>query len=240
MVSLEAPTSCQHSAFRWEVHGGSDFETIFPVSFRKKILGNSHHTFPHFFQMNLSHSKSVVSFSKTEGILSEALLSACLLSRLGDVFGAERRCKIMNLHLFCQGCTRKIANKFNLCFTSSPLPPFAISMLIYNRENRCLLQYRLFLRWTGTFHFGWHSIQLFIYFCWWTHGYSRHAHVETSLTKSSVYPPFIPYVVSEKKSGQIRIISVTPAWNDHLHDFLPFSLSSLPPLHCWIYKMPVV
>lgn len=146
MVSLEAPTSCQHSAFRWEVHGGSDFETIFPVSFRKKILGNSHHTFPHFFQMNLSHSKSVVSFSKTEGILSEALLSACLLSRLGDVFGAERRCKIMNLHLFCQGCTRKIANKFNLCFTSSPLPPFAISMLIYNRENRCLLQYRLFLR----------------------------------------------------------------------------------------------
>lgn len=122
--------------------------------------------FPCFFQMNLSHSKSVVSFTKTEGILFEALLSDCILSRRADAVGVEGRCKIMNLHLFCQGGTSKIANQFNFCFTVSPLPLFPISMLSYIRENRCQLQQRFSLELIGTFRIGWHNISFFIYFCW--------------------------------------------------------------------------
>lgn len=138
-----------------------------------------------FFQMNLSCFKSVVSFSNTEGILFEALLLACLLSRPGHIVGVEGRCKTMNLHLFHQGYTSKTANSFSLCFTASPLPLFSISMLSYNRENRCLLQYRLSLELIGTFHIGWHSIEFFTCFCWWIPGYSCHPNVETSLTKSA-------------------------------------------------------
>lgn len=140
--------------------------------------------FPCFFQMNLSPSKSVVSFSETEGILFEALLSACLLSRLVDVFGVEGRCKIMNFRLFYQGCTNRLQTGL-ICFIVSPLPLFFILMLSCNRENRCLLQYRFSLELIRTFHIGWHSIQFFIYFCCWIRGYSHYPNAETSLTKSS-------------------------------------------------------
>lgn len=129
-----------------------------------KQLVTGYFGFPRFFQMSLSCFKSVISFANTEGKLTEGLLSACLLSRLGGVFGVEGRCQIMKLHLFCQGCTNEIANRFNLSFTASPLPLFSIPVLTHNRENIHLPQHGLSLELIVTFHIGWHSTQFFIYF----------------------------------------------------------------------------
>lgn len=67
---------------------------------------------------------------------------------------------------FCQGYTKKIANRFNLSFTTSPLPLFSIPVLSHNRENIHLLQHGLSLELTGTFHTGWHSTVFRILLVW--------------------------------------------------------------------------
>lgn len=170
MVSLEAPTSCQHSAFRWksmvEMISKPSFLSVSERRFWEMAI-TGYFGFPCFFQMYLSTSKSVVSFCKTKVIIFEAPLSACFFPRLGNACDVEGRCKIVNLPLFCQRCTNMIANRLNLCFTAPPLPGFLILVISYDRENRCLLQYRLSLGLIGTFHIGWGSIQFFIFFsCW--------------------------------------------------------------------------
>lgn len=143
----------------------SHLSCLFQKSFGEMAI-TGYFGFPYFFQMCLSTSKSVVSFCKTKIIIFEAQLSACLFPRLWNVCDVEGRCKIMNLPLFCQRCSSLIANRLNLGFTASPLPLFSILMLSYNRENRCLLQYRLSLWLTGTFHIGWGSMQIFVFSCW--------------------------------------------------------------------------
>lgn len=165
---IRGPNILSALSLPMEIHGGDDFETIFPVCFRKKILGNGYHRILWFslFLPNVPFNFQV-SFCKTKVIIFEAPLSACFFPRLGNACDVEGRCKIVNLPLFCQRCTNMIANRLNLCFTAPPLPGFLILVISYDRENRCLLQYRLSLGLTGTFHIGWGSIQFFIFFsCW--------------------------------------------------------------------------